>query len=137
MARRLDDRVARSVLVARELALLDAAGPDRQARFYELWTCKEAVAKALALGLHLPFESFGVALDPPRLAELPPAAPEAAGLRLALVAPLASHRLAVAAAATDALALRFRRSAVVPGHESAPPGANSTAFELARPNGDE
>jgi 4'-phosphopantetheinyl transferase len=41
-----------------------AAGPDRGQRFIELWTLKEAVAKAVGHGLAMDLRSFSVTTDP-------------------------------------------------------------------------
>jgi 4'-phosphopantetheinyl transferase len=48
------------------------ARAQRALRFLRLWTLKEAVAKAVGLGLSLPFADLAFALDPvPRLAAMP------------------------------------------------------------------
>jgi 4'-phosphopantetheinyl transferase len=43
---------------------LETAGPERNQRFIELWTLKEAVAKALGHGLSMDLRSFSVTTDP-------------------------------------------------------------------------
>lgn len=67
------------------------ADPGRAtARFAEIWTLKEAYAKARGLGLALPFDSFAVAADPARLVRA-----DQLGWRLWLVPAAPSHRAAV------------------------------------------
>lgn len=59
--RPLDDAldVARGSMTARELASLDAMPDSARSRgFLELWTRKEAVAKALGVGLWMAFDGF-------------------------------------------------------------------------------
>ncbi len=47
-----------------EVDQLAAASPEQRARrFFSLWTCKEAVAKATGTGLRMPLDSFSVHLD--------------------------------------------------------------------------
>ena len=59
-------------LTAAERDLLhDLAHEARADAAVRLWTLKEAFAKAMGLGFHLPFETIGFALDPPRLVAIP------------------------------------------------------------------
>jgi 4'-phosphopantetheinyl transferase len=52
------------VLSPVELTSLQACRPEQQrARFFELWTVKEAYAKARGLGLTIPFEQVSVRLE--------------------------------------------------------------------------
>jgi 4'-phosphopantetheinyl transferase len=45
-------------------ALLSLAAPERLTAFYQCWTGKEAVVKAIGEGLSMPLNSFDVALPP-------------------------------------------------------------------------
>lgn len=58
-------RVARSYFAPDEAAAL-AALPDeaREGAFMAVWTCKEAVVKALGTGLSMPLDRFSVSLPP-------------------------------------------------------------------------
>lgn len=57
-------RVARRAFCAAERVALEAPAPDtRRARFFQLWTCKEALVKCTGLGIHSGMAEFHVALD--------------------------------------------------------------------------
>ena len=59
------EAVARQFFAASEQAQLDALDPpERIAGFFNAWTRKEAVAKALGKGLAMPRESFEVSVRP-------------------------------------------------------------------------
>ncbi|MDQ2724873.1 MAG: 4'-phosphopantetheinyl transferase superfamily protein [Actinomycetota bacterium] len=67
--RSVADRVVRRCCSPREQAWLAGLAPaDRAGAFLGLWTKKEAVAKALGLGLVLPFSTFEVAGPDPIVA---------------------------------------------------------------------
>ncbi len=70
--RRVELNIARRFFARDEYQWLTGLDDgDRQAGFLNLWTLKEAVAKAVGLGIQLGFEAFSVRPDPPRL-EIPP-----------------------------------------------------------------
>lgn len=56
--------VAERCFTLDERQRLEAAGADQGRLFIELWTLKEAVAKALGHGLSMDLQSFSVATDP-------------------------------------------------------------------------
>ncbi|HXI29365.1 MAG TPA: 4'-phosphopantetheinyl transferase superfamily protein [Vicinamibacterales bacterium] len=96
------DRLAARFFAESEVAALRArAGGERRDRFFDLWTLKEAVAKAL--GLELPPALAAVALEIDerptgpdlRLVRSPTGAD--AAWQLALFTPIAGYRMAVAA----------------------------------------
>lgn len=55
-------QVARHVFHPREWRAIEALAShtEREAAFYRCWTCKEALAKGLGIGLDLPFDRFAV-----------------------------------------------------------------------------
>lgn len=58
-------RIARSHFACDEVASLEALAPHcREGAFFALWTAKEAVVKALGVGLSLPLADFSVAVAP-------------------------------------------------------------------------
>ena len=72
---------------------------ERQARFYEYWTLKEAYIKARGMGLSLPLDGFSMLLDgagPPRIRFLPSLPDDAASWQFAQFRPTPRHCLAVA-----------------------------------------
>ena len=73
------------------------SGDQRQARFFELWTLKEAYVKGVGAGLSHPLNSFGFVLDEPSSIgfDLPTPA-EADSWYFALCAPSEQHRMALA-----------------------------------------
>jgi 4'-phosphopantetheinyl transferase len=61
------------------------ASADRNAAFFQIWTAKEALIKAMGIGLSLPLDSFDVALElvsGPRLLATRPNPAEAARWRI-------------------------------------------------------
>ena len=91
--RRLDAHdLARRFFSRREADALDALGEDRRATaFLRLWTCKEAVLKALGAGISFGLDRIAFDLDaagqPAALVEADPEAGEAAGWRVVLLEP--------------------------------------------------
>jgi 4'-phosphopantetheinyl transferase len=78
-------------------ALRACADGDRQQRFIELWTLKEAYVKAIGEGLSHPFNTFGFFLDDPAGPRFDaPAGQDPAAWQFALFAPADTHRMAVA-----------------------------------------
>jgi len=74
------DRIARDTFHPQEVAAIEArAGEaERETAFYRCWTRKEALAKALGLGFHLPFGGFAVdvaEVDEPRILAVEPHVP--------------------------------------------------------------
>jgi len=80
------------------MALDDAA---REPAFLQLWTLKEAVAKAVGRGLQLGFETFSVHPQPPRLTALPSEAGSLADWTLRQWQPAPGHLAAVAVRGQD------------------------------------
>ncbi|CAH0159790.1 4'-phosphopantetheinyl transferase superfamily protein [Roseomonas sp. CECT 9278] len=72
-ARDPDEAALRALALAPpEIAELDGAA-DRRQRLLRLWVAKEAVAKAVGLGLALQIRQVVLADEPPRIMALPPA----------------------------------------------------------------
>jgi 4'-phosphopantetheinyl transferase len=96
-----------------------APGVERQARFTELWTLKEAYVKALGSGLRQSLDEFGFeCLGGSALRFIGPGGFPGTGWRFGLFAPSARHRLAVALRASLSLGFCVRRW---PGEDDAPP----------------
>lgn len=91
--RKLDAHdLARRFFSKREAAALDALPEARRATaFLRLWTCKEAVLKALGAGISFGLDRVAFDLDaagsPSALADVDPEAGEAAGWRVTLLEP--------------------------------------------------
>lgn len=99
--RRVDiDQLAPAVFSTAERAgLASLAQAERRARFFALWTLKEAYIKAVGTGLSLPLRSISLDLrsgEQPRLTFAPPVDDDAVQWWLDLHAPRPSHVLAVA-----------------------------------------
>jgi len=95
--------LAETYCSTRERAQIRAALPVQRAeRFLEIWTLKEAIAKAMGLGLHLPFHDFTVRLPaedrPPYVTFLPGVAGEDHEWDLVSVHPTPEHVAGVAIA---------------------------------------
>jgi 4'-phosphopantetheinyl transferase len=85
------DVVDRCFTPGERAAVLDAPPRDRPACFAELWTLKEAYAKARGLGLALPLDAVAFELNPPRLV----LGDDPSAWHLELLAPTAAHRAAL------------------------------------------
>ncbi len=111
--RRADDLapLAASILGPEDLERWRAAAAvEGAAAFYRIWTCKEAVAKAIGRGLALDFRSLRISLDPGRaaaLAALEPAWGEVGAWSLCELETQAGYCAAVAAP-TPGLAVTLR-----------------------------
>jgi 4'-phosphopantetheinyl transferase len=114
----LDRRVERDAIARRYFAAIEIdglhalSGEDRTARFFDLWTLKEAYIKATGNGLSHPLDAMSfVFLDTDEIVFTPPPAvrrvgecgahSEAKDWQFALFAPTPRHRIAVAARSED------------------------------------
>ena len=112
--------IASRYFSAGEVAQIDRlADGERPTRFFELWTLKEAFAKALGVGLSqaLDATTFDLAAPGAIACTLPPGMGPATW-QFALYAPTREHRLAVAV--SDGSARRRRILAQLPGGTGAP-----------------
>lgn len=75
--------LARRYFHPREIAAIEQHDDPRQA-FFRIWTLKEAVVKAIGLGLSVPLDGFAVSIDgaSPAMTAAPPEAPGAWWLHL-------------------------------------------------------
>ncbi len=88
--------LARQVFAPAEVAALTALpAADRPLALVETWTLKEALAKALGLGLGLPFEGFAVDRSGPALL-VPPDGTTADAWHLETIRPTPQHCLSLA-----------------------------------------
>lgn len=117
-AEALDRRVepgvlAPSVLTEPEAASLRAS-PRPEARFLELWTLKEAVAKAAGLGLRLPLKAVEVLAGPPGLRFAPELGWDEAEWHVEMHRPTERHGLAVALRRPQGRAVLTRLHVMMP-----------------------
>ena len=102
IGRRLDAHaLARSYFFASEVAYLErCTEAERQYRFIEIWTLKEAYLKATGTGLAQPLDTFGFTFEADGALRFePPPDVEASNWRFALVAPSERSRIAIAVGA--------------------------------------
>jgi len=93
-----DEIAARFFAPVEAAQLMDVRGDARRDRFFDLWTLKEALVKALGRGMAVSLRSlvFTVSADGDIRLDAPDVDPDA--WRFALFAPSPGHRLAVAVA---------------------------------------
>jgi 4'-phosphopantetheinyl transferase len=96
----VNDIAAQACCAEEHDLLLHAPVSDRRDRLFQLWTLKEAVAKATGLGLKLAPDRIGCSLDPPRLVRAPPELGDPSHWRLQQWA-VADVRIALAIHARD------------------------------------
>jgi 4'-phosphopantetheinyl transferase len=92
--------LAASCFASAEVAALAAAAPDaRRARFFELWTLKEAYLKARGLGLAVPLGAFAIEASAPevRVRCAPDVDHDPDGWHFERSRPTSRHALALAA----------------------------------------
>lgn len=100
--------LARQVFAPAEVAALAALPEaDRPLALVETWTLKEALAKALGLGLALPFEGFAVDRTGPALL-VPPDGTTADAWHLETIRPTPRHCLSLAVARRGGGPVRVR-----------------------------
>ncbi len=114
-----EHEIAARFFAPREVALLRAQPPTHQRdAFYDLWTLKEAIAKAVGLGLTLSLSSFACCLTPPTVASTDPALQPIAGWTLRMLDLGAGHAGALAIKHAPGQAIDIRCAAA--GDGSAP-----------------
>ena len=98
------EEIAERYFAEPEIVALKACAPglERQTRFTELWTLKEAYLKALGVGLRKPLNEFGFQLISGSIQHLN-VSTERGNWRFGLFAPLPNYRLAVAVRANPSL----------------------------------
>lgn len=108
---------AAEFLAGPEREVLAAANPaDRSARFFELWTLKEAYLKARGLGLSLPLDTFWFRIEQSRIVAsfLPAISDDPATWQFVQTRPTKFHVMAVAARRPERglpdLQVRLRRA---------------------------
>jgi 4'-phosphopantetheinyl transferase len=85
------------VLAQSERAFLEAQPPSKRwPEFLRYWTLKEAISKALGVGLALPFHAVSLSLVPLQLLDLPQGFGTCRGWHLEEHDPGSSHRMAAA-----------------------------------------
>jgi 4'-phosphopantetheinyl transferase len=123
---RVDRKVEQAAIAARyyapgELAQLARCAPERRAaRFFELWTLKEAYLKAIGAGLSHSLSAVAFDLDDGGgIALVKPTAAESSDWQFALFEPAPTYRLAVAIRHARAEPRQIAATLVVPGGEAA------------------
>ena len=105
------DEIAERYFSGSEIqALQECTGAERQTRFIELWTLKEAYLKAIGAGLSNPLGDFGFELHGTSgLRFSAPPGTASTDWRFALFAPSTRHRMAVAVRTDGDIAFSVQR----------------------------
>jgi 4'-phosphopantetheinyl transferase len=112
------DIVAERYFATGEIAALNACeqGFERQSRFIELWTLKEAYLKALGVGFRESIDTFEFSFNNHSGLEFRgPDKPNEVGWRFSLFAPVPQYRLAVASPSSTGWAPSVRKWPQEPG----------------------